>query len=117
MKRRHLERRGCRGRAIAWSRVPMLAGGQVVGVEYRLFLRLAHSQATLCQSHSFTLAELASARAGGRDFIAHVLRGVRMQLRWRRDCLELEAMGLQDTTPPPITAGLDRTSGGRIGQP
>lgn len=104
MKRRHLERRGCRGRAIAWSRVPMLAAGQVVGVEYRLFLRLAHSQATLCQSHSFTLAELASARTGGRDRIAYVLRGVRMQLRWRRDVLELEALGLQDNTPAPAVS-------------
>ena len=70
-------------------------------MEYRLFLRLAHNGATLCQSRAFTLAELDSAREGGRRCIARELRGMRAQLRWRRDVLELEALGIQDTTPAP----------------
>lgn len=104
MKRVPLDRRGCRGRSLAWARLPLARGDQVAGVEYRLFLRLAHSGATLCQSRAFTLAELESAREGGRSCIARELRGMRAQLRWRRDQLELEALGLQDNTPAPAVS-------------
>lgn len=101
MKRGHLQPRACRGRGLAWSRVLSVDAGQVTAVQYRLFLRLAHNGATLYQSHAFTLAELDSAREGGRRCIARELRGMRAQLRWRRDVLELEALGIQDTTPAP----------------
>lgn len=47
MKRGHLERRGCRGRTIAWARVPVMAGGQVIGIDYRLFVRVSATGASL----------------------------------------------------------------------
>lgn len=100
MKRAHLERRGCRGRAIAWARVPVMLGGQLVGVEYRLFVRVSATGASLMEAHTFSLAEL----AGQRDPRAHIarhLRGMRAQLRWRRDQLDFQLLGLVDETPAP----------------
>lgn len=99
MKRGHLQRRPCRGRNIAWGRFPVYLDGVVVGVSYRVFLRMANGT-TLAQQHAFSYSELAAAW-NARDAIAGTLRGMRAQLRWRRDALELEALGIQDTTPAP----------------
>lgn len=104
MKRAHLERRGCRGRAIAWARVPVMRDGQQVGVEYRLFARVSATGASLMEARTFTLVELASARPGARTVIAMMLRGMRAQLRWRRDRLDFELLGLEDTTPAPAVS-------------
>lgn len=100
MKRGHLERRPCRGRNIAWSRVPDVRGGHVVGVHYRLFVRLSTTLETVAELRSFPIETLASAR-DPRAHIARTLRGMRAQLRWRRDQLDLAVMGLEDTTPRP----------------
>lgn len=104
MKRGHLERRGCRGRAIAWARVPVTLGGQLVGVEYRLFVRVSATGASLMEARTFTLVELASARPGARTVIAMMLRGMRSQLRWRRDQLDFQLLGLVDETPAPAVS-------------
>lgn len=103
MKRGHLERRGCRGRALAWARVPVMVGGQLVGVEYRLFVRVSATGASLMEARTFTLVELATARPGARTVIASMLRGMRAQLRWRRDQLDFQLLGLEDPTPAPET--------------
>lgn len=100
MKRGHLERRGCRGRSIAWARVPMQSGGTMIGVDYRLFVRVSATGASLMESRTFSLAELAGAR-DPRGHIARHLRGMRAQLRWRRDQLDFQLLGLVDTTPAP----------------
>lgn len=106
MKAGHLKRRPCRGRAIAWSRIPsehVLASGSrvVTAVEYRLFLRLSTTGQTLFEARVFPLELLATASIGGRSAIARTLRGMRAQLRWRRDQLDLANLGLQDDTPAP----------------
>lgn len=101
MKRGHLTRRNCRGRSIAWARVPDVRAGQVVGVQYRLFVRLSTTGATVSELRIFTTLDLASAREPGRTCIARALRAMRAQLRWRRDQLDLANMGLEDTTPRP----------------
>ena len=45
------------------------------------------------------------ARPNARTVIAHVVRGMRAQLRWRRDQLDFQLLGLVDTTPAPaVTA-------------
>lgn len=103
MKRGHLERRGCRGRTIAWARVPVMAGGQVIGIDYRLFVRVSATGASLMEARTFTLVELATARPGARTVIASMLRGMRAQLRWRRDQLDFQLLGLEDPTPAPET--------------
>ena len=101
MKRGHLQRRPCRGRAIAWARVPVRNDGHLVAVEYRLFVRVSATGASLMQSRAFTMVELASARPDARTVIAGMLRGMRAQLRWRRDQLDFQLLGLEDTTPAP----------------
>ena len=104
MKRGHLERRGCRGRTIAWARVPVMAGGQVIGIDYRLFVRVSATGASLMEARTFTLVELATARPGARTVIASMLRGMRAQLRWRRDQLDFQLLGLEDATPAPAVS-------------
>ena len=105
MKRGHLERRGCRGRSIAWARVPVQSGGTMIGVDYRLFVRVSATGASLMEARTFTLVELATARPGARTVIASMLRGMRAQLRWRRDQLDFQLLGLVDDTPAPaVTA-------------
>lgn len=105
MKLGHLKCRGCRGRSIAWARVPVMRDGQLVGIEYRLFARVSATGASLMEARTFTLVELASARPGARTVIAMMLRGMRAQLRWRRDQLDFQLLGLVDTTPAPaVTA-------------
>jgi hypothetical protein len=104
MKRGHLQRRACRGRTIAWARVPVMVGGQLVGVEYRLFARVSATGVSLMESRTFPLEQLASARPNARTVIAHVVQGMRAQLRWRRDQLDFQLLGLEDTTPAPAVA-------------
>lgn len=101
MKTAHLQRRPCRGRTIAWARVPAMRHGEQFGVEYRLFVRLSTTGASLVEARVFDLRDLASASIGGRSAIARTLRGMRAQLRWRRDQLDLANLGLQDETPAP----------------
>lgn len=105
MKLGHLKPRGCRGRSIAWSRVPEWKDGDVASVQYRLFVRLSATGASLMEAHTFTAQELAKARPDLRGAIAHHLRGMRVQLRWRRDQLDFQLLGLVDDTPAPaVTA-------------
>lgn len=101
MKRGHLKRKQCRGSNMAWARIPDVRDGRVVGVQYRLFVRLSTTRATVSEMRLFTTLDLASAREPGRDSIARGLRAMRAQLRWRRDQLDLANMGLEDTTPRP----------------
>lgn len=104
MKRGHLERRGCRGRAIAWARVPLVRSGELVGVEYRLFARVSATGASLMEARAFPLEQLASARPDARTVIASMVRGMRAQLRWRRDQLDFQLLGLEDATPAPAVS-------------
>ena len=104
MKRGHLERRGCRGRATAWARVPVMRGGQLVAVEYRLFARVSATGASLMEAKAFPLVMLASARPDARTVIARMVRGMRAQLRWRRDQLDFQLLGLEDATPAPAVS-------------
>lgn len=101
MKRGHLAKRGTRGRTIAWARIPSLSEGRVTAVQYRLFLRLSTTAATVSELRVFPLEMLASAACGGRKCIADQLRGMRAQLRWRRDQLDFQNLGMEDTTPAP----------------
>lgn len=103
MKRGHLERRGCRGRTIAWARVPVQDAGHLVGIDYRLFVRVSATGASLMESRTFSLAELAGVQ-DPRGHIARTLRGMRAQLRWRRDQLDFQLLGLVDDTPAPAVA-------------
>lgn len=103
MKRGHLERRGCRGRTIAWARVPVMAGGQVIGIDYRLFVRVSATGASLMESRAFSLAELHGLGDQARRCIARELRARRAQLKWRRDQLDFQLLGLEDPTPAPET--------------
>lgn len=103
MKRGHLERRGCRGRAIAWARVPAQDDRTLVGIDYRLFVRVSATGASLMESRTFSLAELAGVQ-DPRGHIARTLRGMRAQLRWRRDQLDFQLLGLVDDTPAPAVA-------------
>lgn len=105
MKRGHLERRPTRGRTVAWSRIPDVRDGYLVGVQYRLFVRLSTTGATVSEIRTFDLALLSTASIGARAVIAAQLRGMRAQLKWRRDQLDFQHLGLQDTAPPPaVTA-------------
>lgn len=104
MKRGHLERRGCRGRTIAWARVPVMAGGQVIGIDYRLFVRVSATGASLMESRAFSLAELHGLGDQARQCIARELRARRAQLKWRRDQLDFQLLGLVDDTPAPAVA-------------
>ena len=104
MKRGHLQRRGCRGRAIAWARVPVMRGGDLVAVEYRLFARVSATGASLMEAKAFPLVMLASARPDARTVIARMVRGMRAQLRWRRDQLDFQLLGLEDATPAPAVS-------------
>lgn len=103
MKRGHLERRGCRGRTIAYARVPVQDAGHLVGIDYRLFVRVSATGASLMEARTFSMCELASA-VDPRTHIARHLRGMRAQLRWRRDQLDFQLLGLVDDTPAPAVA-------------
>lgn len=104
MKRGHLVRRSCRGRTVAWARIPATRDGQLVGVQYRLFVRLSTTGATLSELHTFDLALLSTASTSARHVIAATLRGMRAQLKWRRDQLDFQHLGMTDTTPAPAVA-------------
>lgn len=97
----HLTRRPCRGRCIAWSRVPVMVGDIQTAIEYRLFVRLSTNAMTLMEAHQFPLDLLETTSIGGRHAIALTLCSMRRLLRWRRDQLDLANMGLADETPAP----------------
>ena len=111
MKRGHLVHRGTRGRTIAWARIPSLSDGRVTSVQYRLFLRLSTTGATVSELHVFDMETLASAATGGRKCIADHLRGMRAQLKWRRDQLDFQHLGLEDPTPAPLARPVDVVPG------
>lgn len=89
---------------MAWARVPVMRGGQLVGMEYRLFARVSATGASLMESRAFPLEQLASARPNARTVIASMVRGMRAQLRWRRDQLDFQLLGLEDATPAPAVS-------------
>lgn len=91
----HLQPRRPAKAAFSWGRVVDKDAGRV---DYRLFRRLA-SGALVMESHTFDLADV------HRPGWARVLRWMRQRVRWTADRIDLEALGLTDTTPEPRLTG------------
>lgn len=104
MKRGHLQHRPSRGRTVAWARVPRPRSDGVECVQYRLFTRLSTTGASLAEIRDFDLATLSCEPVPARDAIARELAAMRAQLRWRRDQLDFQHLGMTDPTPAPTVA-------------
>ena len=90
---RHLQPRRPDGRRFCWARIPDRDG---LGVTYRLFLRDITGK-VFHQSHHFPLRS-------PRKYIAWVLRGLRVQIRWVVDQVDFQHLGMNDPTPQPQTS-------------
>lgn len=104
MKRGHLQHKPSRGRTVAWARVPGRRGDGLEQVQYRLFTRLSTTGASLMELRDFDLATLSCEPVPARNAIARELRAMRAQLRWRRDQLDFQHLGMTDPTPAPVAA-------------
>ena len=93
---RPLERRAPRAQfGFSWGRVIHNLDGKAQ-VEYRLFIRERDSGKLYAEF--LKVPGDTFDRAG----VARLIRARRAQLKWVRDRLELERLGLQDMTPRPV---------------
>ena len=92
---RHLDRRAPRAQfGFSWGRVLHPGLGGTAFVEYRLFIRERDSGKLYAE---FVKVPNGTPRAN----LARLIRARRAQLKWVRDRLEFERLGLQDMAPRP----------------